>query len=193
MSEAQTPVGLHRLTPGFEPPGKGRLSVQVGSIGLPKASPRRRAWLRTRPLVRTPLLRPSGRATMLWQSTPRSPLPVTPQRLPRLSNIAVRHALSILVRYYRSCNTREPTLWPSRPRHSLVRAISSRQMMRMRAALRGALVAATHPQQLPSSPSRIPFSICRLILLALTFSLSASSMLIMSTVQYSVCVKVEFV
>jgi hypothetical protein len=52
-------------------------------------------------------------------------------------------------------------------------------------------VTATHRQPLPSSPSRISFSISCLILLALVLSLSASSTLETSTVQYSVSVKVD--
>lgn len=49
------------------------------------------------------------------------------------------------------------------------------------------------PPITPPSPSRIPSSTCYLILIALMFSLSAYSALVMSTLQYSVCVKVEFV
>ena len=52
-------------------------------------------------------------------------------------------------------------------------------------------MTATHRQPLPSSPSRISFSIFCLILLALALSLSASSTLVTSTVQHSVSVNVD--
>jgi hypothetical protein len=56
---------------------------------------------------------------------------------------------------------------------------------------RGSLVTATHRYPLPASPSRIPFSISCLMLLAFAMPLSASSTLDTSTVQYRVSVKVD--
>lgn len=63
--------------------------------------------------------------------------------------------------------------------------------MRIRAVLRGSLDTATHGQPLPYSPPRISFPTSCLILLAFVLSMSASSTLYTSTVQYKVFVKVD--
>jgi hypothetical protein len=111
---------------------------------------------------------------------------------PFSSSTAVLHALSTLIRYYWSCKTRDPTALVFSAT-SLTRAslLSSWQVMQMWAMFRGSLVTAMHRYPPPSSPSRIPFSISCLMLLAFTAALSASSTLDTSTVQYRVSVKVD--
>jgi hypothetical protein len=109
-----------------------------------------------------------------------------------LLSTAVLHALSTLIGYHWSRKTRDPTALVFSAT-SLTRAssLSSRQVMRMRALFRGSLVTATHRHPPPSSPSRIPFSISCLVLLAFAAALSASSTLDTSTVQYKVSAKVD--